>query len=96
MPTTRPQTTTTRPQTTTAGRRHGGGPRPDRPRPQVGPAKCYRLEQVAALFGVNKSTVRRWVQAGTLPPPLSVTGRVFLWPRHVIDRVLEGREDYKK
>jgi predicted DNA-binding transcriptional regulator AlpA len=94
MPTTRPQTQT---QTQTqTGKRHGGGPQPGRPRATAGPTKCYRLEQVAALFGVNKSTVRRWVQAGTFPPPLSVTGRVFLWPKPVIDAVLAGRMDFEK
>jgi excisionase family DNA binding protein len=94
MPTTRPQTTTTT-TTTTTGRRRGG-PQPDRPRPQPVTPRCYRLQEVAALFGVNTSTVRRWVQAGTFPAPLPVTGRVFLWPRHVIDRVLEGHGESEK
>jgi predicted DNA-binding transcriptional regulator AlpA len=44
---------------------------------------------------VNQKTIRGWIKAGTFPAPLAVGGRIFLWPREVIDRVLAGHREFK-
>jgi predicted site-specific integrase-resolvase len=45
-------------------------------------------EDVAAIFGVDRSTVTRWVQSGKLTPALSTPG-MYLFDRSVIEALAE-------
>ena len=45
-------------------------------------------EAVAAVFGVDRSTVTRWVQAGKLTPAVS-TGSLYLFDAGAIDALAE-------
>lgn len=45
-------------------------------------------EAVAAIFGVDRSTVTRWVQAGKLTPAINA-GNLFLFDPEEIDALAE-------
>ena len=40
--------------------------------------KGYRIESVAALFGVHINTIWRWVREGNFPSPVR-NGRTVIW-----------------
>ena len=46
-----------------------------------------RKAEVAAVFGVNSSTIDRWVAAGALPKPQRL-GAVPFWRPEIIEEVI--------
>jgi len=46
------------------------------------------MDEVASLLQVGRQTVRRYVASGVLPPPITLSPKVVLWPRKTIEEVL--------
>jgi excisionase family DNA binding protein len=44
------------------------------------PALCIRAQEVAALLGIHRSTVWRWLEQDLIPRPRRIGGRT-LWSR---------------
>jgi len=42
------------------------------------------------LYGINRSTVFRWIKSGRLPEPTRITCRIVGWNRDEIKKILEG------
>lgn len=54
--------------------------------------KTQRLlsdRELAALFGVSRQSVWRWVRTGALPPPLTVGERTRRWRQTDVEELLE-------
>ena len=51
----------------------------------------YRPNELAALLGVNKSTIWRWIQAGSFPRPIKLGSRLTGWPVAVVDEWIATR-----
>jgi predicted DNA-binding transcriptional regulator AlpA len=49
------------------------------------------LNEVAALFGVNRLTILRWVEKELFPKPIQVGEVAKIWSRKVIMDKLEGK-----
>jgi predicted DNA-binding transcriptional regulator AlpA len=72
----------------------------ERPAPEPAPAAAasppeplplmLSTRQVADLFGIGFTTVRAWVQAGKLPPPVVDNQRMVKWSREQIEAVARG------
>jgi predicted DNA-binding transcriptional regulator AlpA len=59
------------------------------PRP-LHPLTLFRPHRLAALLGVNPSTVWRWRQQGVLPAPVEIAG-IHGWTQQQIEEVLKRR-----
>lgn len=61
----------------------------DEPQIEVCPA-LVTPKTFAELLGINERTLRRWVSAEEVPPPIKIGG-VRRWEQEVIDRFLSER-----
>lgn len=52
--------------------------------------KLLTLEQVCAITTAHKSTLRRWMRAGTFPQPLQIGPRRIVWRESDIREWLNG------
>lgn len=71
------------------------GPGSDRPGQQAAPGGrgegLLRPAGVAALLGVGRSTLRRWVATGLFPAPLRLTGQSVRWHAQDVQDWIAGR-----
>lgn len=56
-----------------------------RPSPNVAQRRWLKPQAVADRLSVHKSTLWRWVQDGTLPPPTKLAPRCVRWREDVIE-----------
>ena len=54
------------------------------------PDAHVRIELVEQLFGVERTTIHRWVKRGHFPPPLKLGQRYAYWPARVINEQLSA------
>lgn len=54
--------------------------------------KHHRMREAAALLGVCRDTVLRWINSGELGPVIAVSMRDFRIPASVLQRFIEHRE----
>jgi excisionase family DNA binding protein len=54
------------------------------------PALWIPAEEVAALLGIHRSTVYRWLDQGLIPPPRRIGGRT-VWARADVELFAECR-----
>ena len=54
--------------------------------------KHHRMREAAALLGVCRNTVLRWINSGELGPVIAVSMRDFRIPASVLLRFIEQRE----
>jgi len=50
-----------------------------------------RIPDMSKKFGVAPNTIRNWVKAGILPPPISLGSRFVGWLSSDIDKLLADR-----
>ena len=53
-------------------------------------ARLLTAEQVAELLSVHVMTVRKWADAGRLPPPVRIGPRAVRWRSEAIDRWVDA------
>lgn len=58
----------------------------------------WDAHQVAKYFGVQKSTIWKWIKAGKIIDPTTVVrlGRHILIPRSEIERIVEKKKEQLK
>ena len=61
------------------------------PSPPIQRISILREGSVAQLIGVCGDTVRRWVKAGTFPPPIRLGPRALGWRVEEIEKWLASR-----
>jgi transposase len=54
--------------------------------------ETYTDPELAAMFDVEESTIRKWRREGKLPPKLSMPGRIPRTPQKSIREMLQGEE----
>lgn len=57
---------------------------------RTSPLRLIRPSRLAQLLDCDPSTVWRWRQDGTLPPPIVICG-IKGWPEHELVKWLEAR-----
>lgn len=55
----------------------------------------WSIKTVAAFLEVHQKTVRRWWQAGILPPPRKLPGRLVRWDAQVIEAWVKEQPEMK-
>ena len=58
------------------------------PRQATAP-RCLRLTEVLNLVGVIRSTLYRWMEAGTFPKQTSVGGNTVVWVESAVTSWME-------
>lgn len=60
--------------------------------------KLYRALELTQILGISKDTLRRWVQAGTFPPPRLLNDFIKAWPEEEIQKWIQNspHTDMKK
>jgi predicted DNA-binding transcriptional regulator AlpA len=56
------------------------------------PLRLYRPGRLARLFDVHMTTIWRWQQNGTLPPPVEISPGIRGWPEGQIRELMEKRQ----
>lgn len=59
------------------------------------PPRLLSVPQVATHLGVNSKTVRRWREAGVLPPPIQLGG-IIRWRAEDLDAFLAERAEQRR
>ena len=54
-------------------------------------ARFLRLPEVLNLVGVTRSTLYRWMDAGTFPKQISVGGNTVVWVESAVTSWMEDR-----
>jgi predicted DNA-binding transcriptional regulator AlpA len=49
------------------------------------------MKEVAAMFGVNRLTITRWVAQGRFPRPLQIGKTIKVWSRRTIEDILNAK-----
>ena len=57
------------------------------------PLQMYRPAQLAALLGVHKITLYKWLRSGHLPPPVKIGPITVAWRASDIQAWLQKQED---
>src|SRR5262249_20192390 len=64
------------------------------PQPVTTPSRFVSIEQLATELDVAKATIRKWISAGLLPPPLRLPGgRLYRWRRQILEQFLDDLQD---
>ena len=58
----------------------------EQPLPQL-----IRSDDLAAIFGVCRSTIWKWARAGKLPQPIRISDRVVVWRRDEVEQWIADR-----
>ncbi len=53
--------------------------------------RAYSTKELCSIFQIHKSTVRRWVLDGTLPPPIKI-GRSTRFIKSEVDQVINQKK----
>ena len=53
--------------------------------------RFLRLPEVLSLVGVTRSTLYRWMEAGTFPKQISVGGNTVVWVESAVTSWMEDR-----
>jgi excisionase family DNA binding protein len=53
------------------------------------------VREIAALFGVGRTTIYAWIHRGVIPRPLLIGG-VSRWRRSDVDRIVQGKRGLRK
>jgi predicted DNA-binding transcriptional regulator AlpA len=56
------------------------------------PLALIRKRELARLLGVNPWTIDGWRKAGTIPPPIILSGQIVAWKRSDIEAWLDERK----
>jgi len=51
-----------------------------------------RKPEVLSRLGISKSTLTRWVENGTFPPPVQIGPRAVGWFAHDLEAFLASRQ----
>ena len=57
--------------------------------------RLVRIDEVAVLLGIAKSTIYKYMRLGTFPIPIKLTYRTSAWRLSVINAWVKQREKYK-
>ena len=54
--------------------------------------RLLRVLDLKATFGCSRATVYDWIKRGLIPPPVKISERMSVWPKHEIDTIIEARK----
>lgn len=67
------------------------------PQPEVGRPAWVRIADVAEMTAVSVRTLKRYVAAGSFPPPIKLTSRTSVWFEHeVIDWMNQQAQAHRR
>ncbi|MFL9899250.1 MULTISPECIES: helix-turn-helix transcriptional regulator [Paraburkholderia] len=55
--------------------------------------RIVRVDEVAAILGISKPTVIRWVERGVLQKPIKIGPRAVGWRESDIEAYIASREE---